>query len=525
MSEIELIPRDEHNAELLAHVHPPDWQNPTPAPLYDLVVVGAGTAGLVSAAGTAGLGGKVALIERHLLGGDCLNYGCVPSKALIRAARSAYEVRRASDFGVLVGNALLGVPESGVDFPSVMARMRRLRAGISHHDSAERFTKLGVHVFLGQACFTGPQSIEVGGRSLHFKRAIIATGARAALPDIPGLVDTGFLTNETIFSLAELPRRLIVIGGGPIGCELAQAFRRFGSEVTLVQRGSWLLPKDEPEAAMVVCRQFVREGIKLLSDTRPVRAEKSAEGKRLVVASTGSAGASPSHQAGQETTLEADAILVAAGRTPNVEGLSLEAAGVNHNERGVEVNDFLQTANPRIFAAGDIAGSYQFTHAADAMARICIQNALFSLGPLGKKRLSQLVVPWTTFTDPEVAHVGLTVETAKEEDIAIDTYREELRRVDRAILDGEDEGFAVIHTRQGTPDVVGCTIVGSHAGEMIGEISLLMTAGLKLSNLSSTIHCYPTQVEVLKRLGDQYNKSRLTPRAAWLLRTIIGWRR
>ena len=189
------------------------------------------------------------------------------------------------------------------------------------------------------------------------------------------------------------------------------------------------------------------------------------------------------------------------------------------------MNDFLQTANPRIYAAGDIAGSYQFTHAADAMARVCIQNALFSFGPLGKKRLSKLVVPWTTFTDPEVAHVGLTVETAKQQGIEIDTYREELRRVDRAILDGEDEGFAVIHTRRGTPNVVGCTIVGSHAGDMIGEISLLMTAGLKLSNLASTIHCYPTQVEVLKRLGDQYNKTRLTPRAAWLLKTIIGWTR
>jgi len=520
MSEIELLPRDEHNAQLIAHTHPPDWRNPTPLPLYDLVVIGGGTAGLVSAAGTAGLGGKVALIERHLLGGDCLNYGCVPSKALIRAARSAYEVRRASDFGVMVngdGWASGGrePPENiGVDFPHVMARMRRLRAGISHHDSAERFTRLGVSVFLGQARFTGPQTIEVGGQTLRFKRAIIASGARAARPDIPGLADAGFLTNETVFSLTELPRRLVVIGGGPIGCELAQAFRRFGSDVTLVQRGSRLLPKDEPDAAEIVERQLIREGITVLRNARPIRVEMSAAGKLLVIAT-----------ARQEQTLAADAILAAAGRTPNVGGLDLEAAGVAHGKRGVEVNDFLQTANPRIYAAGDIAGSYQFTHAADAMARVCIQNALFSFGPLGKKRLSKLVVPWTTFTDPEVAHVGLTVETAKQQGVEIDTYREELRRVDRAILDGEDEGFALIHTRRGTPDVVGCTIVGSHAGDMIGEISLLMTAGLKLSNLASTIHCYPTQVEVLKRLGDQYNKTRLAPRAAWLLKSIIGWRR
>jgi pyruvate/2-oxoglutarate dehydrogenase complex dihydrolipoamide dehydrogenase (E3) component len=227
---------------------------------------------------------------------------------------------------------------------------------------------------------------------------------------------------------------------------------------------------------------------------------------------------------GARETLEADAILVAAGRTPNVEGLELAAAGVEAHQRGVVVNDHLQTANPRIFAAGDIAGSFQFTHAADAMARLCIQNAFFSLGPLGKKRLSKFVVPWTTFTDPEVAHVGLTAAAAQEQGLAIDTYRQELRHVDRAILDGEDEGFAVIHTRRGTPNVVGCTIVGSHAGEMIGEVSLLMTAGLPLSSLSSTIHCYPTQVEVLKRLGDQFNKTRLTPRAAWLLRSLIGWR-
>jgi pyruvate/2-oxoglutarate dehydrogenase complex dihydrolipoamide dehydrogenase (E3) component len=511
MSEVELLPRDEHNAVLLAHAHPPDWQNPTPLPLYDLVVIGGGTAGLVSAAGTAGLGGKVALIERHLMGGDCLNYGCVPSKALIRAARSAYEVQRSADFGVSADRGEGAAPR--VDFSHVMARMRRLRAGISHHDSAGRFTKLGVNVFLGQARFTGTQSVEVGGQTLRFKRAIIATGARAARPDIPGLADAGFLTNETVFSLTELPRRLIVIGGGPIGCELAQAFRRFGSEVTLVQRGGRLLPKDEPESAQLIARQFAREGIRLLTSARPMRVEMSAAGKRLVLDAAG------------EQSVTADAILVAAGRTPNVDGLDLEAAGVAHTARGVTVNDFLQTTNPRIFAAGDIAGSYQFTHAADAMARICIQNALFSLGPLGKKRLSKLVVPWTTFTDPEVAHVGLAAHKAAEQGIPIDTYREELRRVDRAILDGEDDGFALIHTRRGTADVVGCTIVGSHAGEMIGEISLLMTAGIKLSRLASTIHCYPTQVEVLKQLGDQYNKSRLTPRAAWFLRTIVGWRR
>jgi pyruvate/2-oxoglutarate dehydrogenase complex dihydrolipoamide dehydrogenase (E3) component len=395
-----------------------------------------------------------------------------------------------------------------------MARMRRLRAGISQHDSAQRFTGLGVDVFLGEARFSGTQAAEIGGHTLRFKRAVIATGARAAMPDVPGLAEAGCLTNESVFSLTELPRRLAVIGGGPIGCELAQAFGRFGSEVTLIQRGGWLLPKDEPEASTTIARQFMREAVTVQCDAKPTHAESTATGKRLTIKS-----------GGKQTVLDADAILIATGRTPNVEGLGLEAAGVAATAQGVAVNDYLQTTNPRIYAAGDVAGSYQFTHAADAMARICVQNSFFSLGPLGKKRLSKLVVPRTTYTDPEVAHVGLTVETAKEQGIGIDTYREELRRVDRAVLDGEEDGFAVIHTESGTPRVVGCTIVARHAGEMIGEISLLITSGLTLSTLASTIHCYPTQVEVLKRLGDQYNKTRLTPRVAWLLRTIIGWRR
>ncbi len=518
MSDIDLAPRDEHNARLVANVHPPDWRNPTPLPRYDLVVIGGGTAGLVSAAGTAGLGGKVALVERHLLGGDCLNYGCVPSKAVLRAARAAYEVERAWEFGVLASEKASGgrePPEAPrVDFPTVMARMRRLRAGISQHDSAQRFASLGVHVFLGQARFTSRDSVEVAGHSLRFKRCILATGGRAADPQVPGLADIGYLTNETIFSLTELPRRLAVIGGGPIGCELAQAFRRFGSAVTLVQRGPRLLPKDEPEAAEVLARQFEREQIPVLLNSRPLRAEASPLGKRLIVAAEGA-----------EQAIEADAVLVAAGRMPNIEGLDLHAAGVEHNSRGVVVSDYLQTANPRIYAAGDIVGSYQFTHAADAMARLCIQNAFFSLGPFGKRGLSDLVVPWTTYTDPEVAHVGLTAKAAAERGIATGTYREDLRRVDRAILDGEEGGFAVIHTRRGTPRVVGCTIVARHAGEMIGEISLLMTGGLSLADLARTIHCYPTQVEVLKRSGDQYNKTRLTPRAGWLLRKLIAWRR
>ena len=508
MSAIDLLPRDEHNLALIQQVHPPDWINPTPRGKYDLVAIGGGTAGIIAALGTAGLGGRSALIERHLLGGDCLNYGCVPSKALIRAARAAREALRIADFGLQlpdVGTSLTGQPF----FAQVMERMRRLRAQISHHDSAERFARLGVDVFLGSARFTGPQSVAVGDQRLEFKRCVIATGSRAARAEIDGINETGYLTNETVFSLTELPSRLIVVGGGPIGCEMAQTFRRLGSQVELVHRGERILPKDEPAASEIVQKQFEREGIVTHLRAKALRAESSPPGKRLVI-----------EVAGEQRSLTADAILIAVGRTPNVEGLGLKEAGVRYSQRGLEVNDFLQTTNSRVYAAGDVAGHYQFTHAADAMARACIQNALF----FGRQRLSRLVMPWCTYTDPEVAHVGLTAAQAEKQHLAIDSYREELSRVDRAVLDGEAEGFAVVHCRRRTGKVVGATIVASHAGEMIGEMSLLMTAGLKLNKLAGTIHAYPTQVEVLKRIADQYQKSRLTPLVARLLKAILMWR-
>jgi pyruvate/2-oxoglutarate dehydrogenase complex dihydrolipoamide dehydrogenase (E3) component len=392
--------------------------------------------------------------------------------------------------------------------------MRRLRAAISSNDSVQRFTRLGVDVFLGAASFTGPQTIDVGGQTLRFKRCIIATGARPAVPDVPGLAETGYLTNETVFSLTELPPRLVVIGGGPVGCELAQAFRRFGSRVTLIHRGERLLPKDDSAAAAILDQQLRREEIEILYGASLLKVETTAGAKQLVLkAKMG------------ERTIEADAILVAVGRIPNVSGLGLEQAGVQYASHGIAVNDYLQTTNPRIFAAGDCLGSFQFTHAADAMARACIQNAFFSVGPFGRRKLSDLVIPWTTYTDPEIAHVGLTPTATEQRGIAIDTYREELRHIDRALLDGDDEGFAVIHCRRGTPRVLGCTIVARHAGEMIAEITLLMTARLPISSLAKTIHCYPTQVEVLKRLGDQYNKSRLSPRIAYLLKSLIAARR
>jgi len=504
MSRAIQAPDDEFNRELVRHAHPPDWKNPAPRSKYHMVAIGGGTAGIISALATAGLGGNAALVERHLLGGDCLNYGCVPSKALIRAARAAYEVNRAADFGVRIDG------EPRVDFGEVMRRMRRLRSHISHHDSADRFTSLGVDVFLGEARFTGNDRVRVGDHELRFTRCVIATGGRPAKPAIEGLDQVGFLTNETVFSLTELPARLIVLGGGPIGCELAQTLRRFGSRVTIVQRASRLLPRDDPDASAVVMRQFEREGIDVLTNATVVRAEASAAGKRLIV-----------RRGGEETACECDEILVAAGRTTNVDGLDLDVAGVTYNDRGIVVDDRLRSTNPRVFAAGDVAGSYQFTHAADAMARACVQNAFF----FGRKKLSRLLVPHTTYTDPEVAHVGLTAAEAEKRGIAIDSYRENLSSVDRAILDGDEDGFAVVHCRKGTGRIVGATIVASHAGDMIGEMTVMMTAGLKLGALARVIHCYPTQVEVLKRIGDQFQRGRLTPFVARLLKFILTSRR
>jgi pyruvate/2-oxoglutarate dehydrogenase complex dihydrolipoamide dehydrogenase (E3) component len=497
------------DGELIANTHPGDWTNPTPQGRYNLVVIGGGTAGLVCAAGAAGLGARVALIEKHRLGGDCLNYGCVPSKALLRCARAAAETGRAEEFGVRVPGPV------EVDFPAVMQRMRRLRAGLSGHDSAARFRSLGVDVFLGAARFTGPDTVEVGEQTLKFTRAVIATGTRPATLDLPGLDAAGYLTNETIFNLTELPRRLVVVGGGPIGCELGQAFRRLGSEVHLVNRSDRLLGKDEPEAAALLRDRLEREGVHLHLGARALRTERVEGQTHFLIAGEG-----------EPVRLPVDAILVAVGRQANVEGLGLEQASVEYDETGVKVNDFLQTTNRRIYAAGDICSRFKFTHAADAMARIVLRNALFfDRVFVGRGRMSRLVLPWCTYTDPEIAHVGLTARQAGEQGLAIQTFRQDLKEVDRAVLDGETEGFALVHVRQGSDRIVGATIVAAHAGEMLGEVVLAMTKKLGLSALAETIHSYPTQAEVLRKLGDAYQRSRLTPRVAGFFRTLLRWSR
>jgi pyruvate/2-oxoglutarate dehydrogenase complex dihydrolipoamide dehydrogenase (E3) component len=506
ISEPALQPLDEHNQKLMANAHPPDWRNPQPADRYDLVVIGAGTAGLVVAAGAAGLGLglKVALVERSLMGGDCLNVGCVPSKSIIRSSRVVADIRDAAAFGVHPA----GSPQ--VDFAAVMKRMRQVRADISPHDSVERFQKLGIDVFLGSARFTNDDTATVDGVQLRFKKAVIATGARAARPQIPGLEEAGYLTNETVFSLTELPRRFAVIGGGPIGCELAQAFHRLGSEVTLLHSHSHLLNKEDAEAAAIVQQQFTQEGLHLALDVTIDRVEKTDTGKILRF-----------HRNGTLESVEVDEILVGAGRQPNVDGLNLETVGVKYDPRqGVTVNDYLQTTNPRIYAAGDICMSWKFTHAADAAARIVIKNTLFAPFGLGRSKLSDLVMPWVTYTDPEVAHVGMYEHQAKDQGIETDTIKISLGEVDRARADGELEGFVKILHKKGSDTILGATIVARHAGEMISEVTLAIVTKQGLNALSGVIHPYPTQAEAIKKAADAYRRTLLTPRTQTFLKVL-----
>jgi pyruvate/2-oxoglutarate dehydrogenase complex dihydrolipoamide dehydrogenase (E3) component len=368
-----------------------------------------------------------------------------------------------------------------------------------------------VDVFLGQGRFASSDTIEVEGQNLLFKKAVIATGARAAVPPIPGLDQVKSLTNETIFSLTELPKRLGIIGAGPIGCELAQAFRNLGSEVFLIETEHGILPKEDREAAAVVEAALKRDGVALYCCGRELQLVAEGERIRLTVESHGTKHAEV-----------VDQLLIATGRAPNVEHMGLEIVGVEFDVKtGIVVNDKLQTTNCRIYAAGDCCAKYKFTHAADFMARIVIANALF----FGRSKQSALTIPWCTYTSPELAHVGLTEEEAKEQGIAIDTYVQPFTQVDRAILDGETEGFVKVHTKKGKDKILGATIIAPHAGDMMGEISLAMTNGLGLKQIAKAIHPYPTQAEAIRKLGDQYNKTRLTPFVKGLLRKWLAWMR
>lgn len=499
------LPGDPHDRLMIENCHPPKHINPTPNGKYNLVAIGAGAAGLVSAGGAGGLGAKAAIIERALMGGDCLVTGCVPSKAVLRAARAVYDLWLAREFGV----ELPGEPQ--LDFAAAMERMRKLRSQISFNDSAARMKeKYNVEVFLGDARFVSPTEIEVDGRRLEFDRAVIATGGRPAELPIPGLKESGCYTNETIFTITELPRRMVVIGGGPIGCELAQAFQRFGSQVTVLNDVEHILPREDREAAELIRRQLVSEGMRIENQVKIVRVEVRRAEKVVVY-----------EQAGMEREVVCDLILSAAGRVPNVEGLNLEAAGVEYSKEGVNVDDFLRTTNPKIYAAGDVCSRFKFTHAADAMARTMLRNALF----FGRARASQLVMPWVTYTDPEVAHVGFYEADARAAGFDVATITEPFNDNDRAILDGETSGFARLHYERKSGKILGGTIVTRHAGEMISELTLAITHGLKLGALSTTIHPYPTQAEVMRRIGDVYNRTRLSPIISQIFKKWFAWKR
>lgn len=508
-----ISPLDDFNQALLEQVHPQNWRNPTPCDRYDLVVIGAGTAGLVTALGAAGLrlGLKIALIEQRLLGGDCLNWGCVPSKCLLEAARKVAQVKHAQAFG-------LEVELKAIDFAAIMARMRRLRSQISHHDSVSRCQALGIDVFFGAAEFINPTTVLVAGTPLKFKRAVIATGASPTKPTIPGLEDAGYLTNETIFSLAALPPRLGIIGGGPIGCELGQAFQRFGSQVTILQRQPQLLPRETPDVAAILENQLCQEGVALALGAQIESVEATPQGKQIHYRQN-----HQKEQGDQVQTLMVDHLLVAVGRSPNVAGLNLAAAGVKLNSQGhLWVNDYLQTSQAHIYAAGDVCLGAKFTHSADAAARIVIKNALFAPFGLGRSRLSTLIIPQVTYTEPEIARVGLGMDQAHDQGLTPRMIEIPFTDVDRAIAAGQTNGMLQVIYAQRSDRILGAVIVAAHAGEMISQVTQAMVHNLGLKSLAQVIYPYPTQVEIIKKAADTYyQQSWLGPLNQLLLRIAV----
>lgn len=521
MSEpIRIAPDDAWNRQLVDNVHPAGWKNPVPQGRYNLVVLGAGTGGLITALIASSLGARVALVERHLMGGDCLNVGCVPSKAVIRGAQIIHEAREASAFGMPTSSGDLG------DFAEVMRRMREIRARISHEDSAQRYSEeFGIDVFLGDASFAADGRVEVKGESetctLEYKKAVIATGARAVALPIEGLAEAGYLDNETVFDLTERPRRLAVIGAGPIGCELAQAFRRLGSEVHVIERMDQILTREDPDAAAIVQEAMLREGVVMRFGCGVDKVERRGAERilHLTCAQDGAA-----QDAARE--LVVDEILVGVGRAPNVEGMGLESVGVAFDpQQGVEVDDHLRTSNPRIWAVGDVCMRWKFTHAADAAAKIVVQNALFAVGPFGRKKLSDLTMPWCTYTEPEIAHVGLYAREADEQKLAIDTYQVSIAEANRAVTDGQEEGMVKVHVRRGTDRIVGATVVAAHAGDLITQFTMAIENGIGLGAFTDVIYPYPTQGEAIKRVAGAYTRTRLTPTIKGLFERWLAWQR
>jgi pyruvate/2-oxoglutarate dehydrogenase complex dihydrolipoamide dehydrogenase (E3) component len=468
---------------------------------YQLLIVGAGPAGLAAAREAAALGARVALIERHLLGGDSLNYGCIPSKTLIRSARLYADMRSAASYGARPPDVV------EVDFALAMERVRRIRARIGRVDAATQLAAAGVDVFLGAARFTSGDEVEVDGRRLRFRKALIATGSRSVPPSIPGLAEAGYLTNMTVFDLTALPPTLLVIGGGPLGCELAQAFARFGARTVIAHNEPLFLPREERDAAQILAEAMARDGVETHLNTQAVRVR--VEGGKKCIDTVND---------GNTATIVVDEILTGIGRAPAIEGLGLEAAGVACDaEFGIRVDDFLRTSNPRIYAAGDVCLEHKYSDAAEASGRIVVRNALFP----GRRRISALTMPWCTYTDPEIAHVGIYVRQARERGIPVKTFTVPMHCVDRAITDGEEDGFVKIHVREGTDTLLGATVVARHAGEMINDISLAMVAGIGLDTIARVIHAYPTQAEAIRQAAQACVRTRRSRLLGWLMRRWV----
>ena len=483
-------PGKEFDDQWQQFVFPKDYVNPEPKSRYHLVVIGAGPAGLITSIAAAGLGAKVALIERHAMGGDCLNVGCVPSKALIHQAKLA------KSLGEDTQNAEL----SPLLFSQAMSWVREVRFDISEHDSVKRYSEAGVDVFLGEARFIDEHTIAVGDTHLNTKKSVICTGARASVIPFEGLEETGYLTNESVFDIKERPKSIALIGAGPIGCELAQAFNRLGTKVYLLDAAPRIMPREEVEASEVVSEALKQEGVVVKTGVQIKKVSKSENCKVIDFENNES--------------IEIDEIVCALGRLPNIEGLDLDKVGVETDPRvGVKVNDKLQTANPNIYAAGDICFPYKFTHTADAQARIVIQNSLFK----GRAKTSKLVIPWCTYTDPEVAHVGLNKDDADKQQIKYDAIKVSLADLDRSKTDDKLVGYAeVLVGKKGK--IIGATIVGESAGELLAPITVLMSNKLGVGALAKSIMPYPTRSEYLRRIADEYNRKKLTPFVAKLFK-------
>jgi len=468
----------------------------------NVVVIGGGSAGLVSALIVAGAKAKVVLIEKHKMGGDCLNTGCVPSKALIRSGRINSYLKRAEEYG-------LEEVSGKVNFSKVMERVQSVIKTIEPHDSVERFTSLGVDCEIGEAKIVSPYTVSVNGRTINTRAIVLATGARPFVPPIPGLDKVDFLTSDNLWSIQELPPRLLVVGGGPIGCELAQAFNNLGSEVTQVDMANRIMPREDPEVSELVMARFKQDGITLLTDHKVL---------------SFSANAMTAEHQGKQVTIEFDKVLLAIGRKANTEGYGLEELDMPLTAQGtIEVNQYLQTAYPHIYACGDVAGPYQFTHMASYQAWFASLNAM--LGGLWRSRASYKVVPWATFVDPEVARVGLSEQEAKEKNIAYEVTRYDLDHHDRALADEEAHGFVKVLTVPGKDKILGATIVGYHAGELIGEFVFAMTHGLGLKKISAVTHIYPTLSEANKFAANAWRNQRLPVKYFPLAEKFFNWRR